>query len=151
MKKLMIVMVLAVAFISQSCSEGEKAPEAVALAFSQKFPDAQKVKWEMENDTEWEAEFKLNGKEYSANFSTNGEWQETEYRIKEAELPAEILAILNQNLTEYEIDRIEVAETSEGKAYEFEIEAGGDELEVIIDAQGRFTKNVEGEENDDND
>ena len=105
----------------------------------------------MENDSEWEAEFKWNGKEYSANFSTDGEWRETEYEIKENEIPSNIRAILDQNFSDYEIEEPEVAETPSGKSYEMEVEVGEEEYEVTIDPQGILTKKKESEENDEND
>jgi hypothetical protein len=154
MKHLMLITVLSVAFSMQSCaqkSNSKNSPEKVFSAFKAKFPDAKKVEWEMENDSEWEAEFKLNGKEYSANFSTDGEWRETEYEIKESEIPSNIRAILDQNFSDYEIEEPEVAESSSGKSYEMEIEVGEEEYEVTIDTQGNLTKKKESEENDEND
>ena len=53
-------------------------------AFNANFPDAKKVKWKIEDTIEWEAEFRMNRKEYSANFNNNGEWQETEYELKKS-------------------------------------------------------------------
>lgn len=154
MKNLMLITVLSVAFSMQSCaqkSDSKDVPEKVLSAFNTKFPDAKKVEWEMENDSEWEAEFKWNGAEYSANFSTNGEWRETEYEIKETEIPSNIRAILDQNFSDYKIEEPEVAETPSGRSYEMEIEVGKEEYEVTIDTQGNLTKKKESEENDEND
>jgi hypothetical protein len=154
MKNLMLITVLLVAFSMQSCSQKSDSinvPEKVVSAFNVKFPDAKKVEWEMENDSEWEAEFKWNGKEYSANFSTDGEWHETEYEIKETEIPSNIRAILDQNFSDYEIEEPEVAETPSGKSYEMEIKVGEEEYEVAIDTKGNITKKKESEENDDDD
>ena len=154
MKNLMLITVLSVAFSMQSCaqkSDSKNPPEKVFSAFKAKFPDAKKVEWEMENDSEWEAEFKLNGKEYSANFSAEGEWLETEYEIKESEIPSNIRAILNQSFSDYEIEELEVAETPSGKSYKMEIEAGEEEYEVTIDTKGNLTKKKESEEHDDED
>lgn len=150
----MLITVLSIAFSMQSCAqkpESNNVPEKVQTAFNAKFPDAKKVEWEMENDSEWEAEFKWNGKEYSANFGTEGEWRETENEIKESEIPADIRAILDQNFSDYEIEDPEIAEKPSGKSYEMEIEMGDEEFEVTIDAEGNLTKKMENEENDDND
>jgi len=68
----------------QSC--GQSVPEKVKSAFAGKFPNASSVKWDKENDEEWEAEFKMDGKEYSANFTVDGNWKETEYEIKKSEI-----------------------------------------------------------------
>lgn len=154
MKNLTLIAVLAVAFTMQSCaqkSDSKNVPEKVLSAFNAKFPDAKKVDWEMENDTEWEAEFNWNGIEYSANFSIEGQWIETEYEIKESEIPLNIRAILDQNFSDYEIEDPEIAETPSGKLYEMEIEAGEEEYEVTIDTEGNLTKKKESEEKDEND
>jgi hypothetical protein len=154
MKNLMLITVLLVAFSMQSCaqkSDSKDVPEKVLSAFNAKFPDAKKVEWDMEKDTEWEAEFKWNGKEYSANFSTDGEWRETEYEIKETEIPSNIRAILDQNFSDYEIEEPEVADTPSGKSYEMEVEVGEEEYEVTIDPKGNLTKKKKSEENEEND
>ncbi|MEP0984363.1 PepSY-like domain-containing protein [Ekhidna sp.] len=154
MKNLAIIIALSIAFSLQSCAQnkkGNRAPEKVKTAFNEKFPDAKKVEWEMENDSEWEAEFKMKGKEYSANFSTDGEWRETEYEIKESEIPANIRAILDENFTDYEIEDAEIAETPAGISYEMEIEADDEEFEVTIDSEGTLTKKKESEEDGEND
>lgn len=153
MENLMLITVLSVAFSMQSCaqkSDNKDVPEKVLSAFNAKFPDAKKVEWEMENDSEWEAGFKWNGIEYSANFSIGGEWRKTEYEIKESEIPSNIRAILDQNFSDYEIEDPEIAETPTGKSYELEIEVGEEEFEVTIDPQGNLTKKKESEENDEN-
>ena len=149
MKSLTIIATLTVFFCMQSCAQkSEKAPQEVLSAFSTKFPEATKVKWEMEKKGEWEAEFKLNGKEYSANFSVNGDWLETEYSIKESEIPANIRAILDQNFSNYEADEVEIAESPSGSSYEMGIEVGDEEFEVIIDSSGNLKKKKEVEEKD---
>lgn len=151
MKNLILTMVLTLTISTVSCAQEKDVPQKVKTAFNQKFPNAKRVSWEMEDETEWEAEFKMNGKEYSANFSFNGEWKETEYEIKKSEIPANIKAILDQNFDDYDIEEAEIAESASGKSYEFEIEVDDQEFEVAIDAQGKLTKKLESEEDEDND
>jgi len=154
MKNLTLIAAVVVAFTMNACaqkSDSKNVPEKVISTFNEKFPDAKKVEWELENESEWEAEFKWNGKEYSANFSTDGEWHETEHEIKESEIPSNIRAILDQNFSDYEIEGAEIAETPSGKSYEMEIEVGEEEYEVTIDAKGNLTKKKENEEGDEND
>lgn len=146
MKNIILTMALTMAISTASCAQQKEVPQKVKTAFAQKFPNAKKVSWDMEDESEWEAEFKMNGKEYSANFSVNGEWKETEYEIKKSEIPANIQAILDQNFSDYDIEGAEIAETASGKSYEFEIEVGEEEFEVVIDAQGKLTKKKESDD-----
>ncbi len=149
MKNLMIITGLSAAFTLQSYAQDThnvKAPEKVLSAFKAKFPEVKNAEWEMENETEWEAEFKINGVEYSASFDANGAWIETEQEIKKSEIPADILAILNKNFQDYKIEEAEIVETEMGRAYEVEIKVGKEEFEVMIDHKGILTKKQEDKE-----
>lgn len=111
-------------------------PEKVKAAFEKKFPQAKKVKWEKESDTEWEAEFKMDGMEYSANFLEDGNWQETEHEIKEKDIPSTVATTLKRELPGYKVEEAEVSETEKGLVYEFEMEKGEEGVEVVIDSNG---------------
>ena len=93
-------------------------PAAVKNAFSQKFPTAKKVNWDLESATEWEAEFKQGGKEYATNLSVNGTWQETEQNLKNADLPEAIKQTLAKEFDKFKIEEAEISQTSEGSVYE---------------------------------
>lgn len=140
---LVFAALAAVAFTTK-----DKVPQAVKDAFAKKFPTAKKVDWEKENDKEWEAEFKLNKVEYSANFLQDGTWKETEHEIKESEIPQAVLTSLKSNFPGYEIEEAEISETAEGTVYEFEIEKGKSEMEVTIDSNGKVIKKQSEEESE---
>tara|TARA_Y100000780_G_C13696045_1_gene422779 strand:+ start:76064 stop:76537 length:474 start_codon:yes stop_codon:yes gene_type:complete len=118
----------------------DDAPQKVRKAFAKKFPNIKKVKWEKESDTEWEGEFKMKGIEYSANYLQDGTWQETEHEIKKKSIPANIKTTLQTEFSDYEIEEAEISETKDGSVYEFELEMGEEELEVVIDTNGRVLK-----------
>ena len=150
----MLITTIVLAFYMQSCAQQsgkQQVPEEVQIAFKAKFPKAKKVEWEREDDSEWEAEFKWNGKKYSAAFNNDGEWLETEHEIEESEIPSNIRAVLDENFSDYEIEESEMAETANGQAYELEIEVDEEEFEVIIDSNGNLTKKAESEEDEEND
>jgi len=154
MKKIILgmgVVVVAVTTIAFSSENEVKVPQVVKEAFAKKFPAIKKVDWEKENNTEWEAEFKINKVEYSANFLENGTWQETEHEVKPNEVPQNILSSLKSKFPVYEIEEAEISETTEGTFYEFEIEKGKDEWEVTLDSNGKVVKkqSEEEEENED--
>ncbi len=154
MKKAIIgigLVFVAVAALAFTTATKDKAPEAVKDAFAKKFPTAKKVDWEKENDKEWEAEFKMNKIEYSANFLEDGTWQETEHELEISEVPQNVLNALKSNFPNYEIEEAEMAETPAGILYEFEIEKGKEELEIAIDANGKVVKKQSSKEDGDDD
>lgn len=140
MKKITLFTVLSILLALTSCDKKEVAPKKVADAFTKKFPTATDVEWEKESETEWEAEFKMNKTEYSANFLSDGTWQETEYEIKVKEVPQNIMASFKKAFPDYEIEEVEISETPKGIVYEFAIEKGEMEMEVTIDTNGKVVK-----------
>ena len=109
-------------------------------AFAQKFPTAKAVKWDKESDTEWEAEFKLNGVEYSANFTTDGILKETEHEIETSMIPMMVKQTLDKEFASYKIEEAFLSETQEGQFYEFDLKKGKDEMEVVISPDGKDVK-----------
>ncbi len=147
MKKLFVLIGAVAMFSFIACGQkGKEVPAEVKAAFSQKFPEATKVKWDKENATEWEAEFILNGTEYSANFNESGIWLETEYKISSQELPEAVLATLDIEFGNYSIDVAEVTETTEGKVFELALKNGKQEMEISMDLDGKVLKKLQAEE-----
>ena len=72
-------------------------PAPVSSAFSTKFPAATQVKWEKENATEYEAEFRMGGVQMSSNFAADGKWLETETEISFAQLPPAVSSSFSKN------------------------------------------------------
>jgi len=151
---MLIIALVSFLGLNACCQSEKEVPAAVKTAFAEKFPDAKKIKWGMENKTEWEAEFKLNGKEYSANYNVDGTWMETEYEINQNEIPANVKATLGAEFIGYTIGESEISETAAGKVYEFELRKGKERKEVAVGIDGKVVKKEEakdedGEEDDD--
>lgn len=141
MKNLTLIISIAVLFSLSACGQkSNNVPENVKTAFNQKFPDATKVKWDKENDSEWEAEFKMDGREYSANFDNNGVWKETEYEINVKDVPETVKSAIDAEYAGYKIKESEISETTNGKVYEFELKKEEERLEVAIDMDGKIVK-----------
>lgn len=144
---ILLIMIASILSLNSCCQLSKGVPEKVTSSFIQKFPDAQNVKWEKENDKEWEAEFEMDGREYSANYNIDGTWLETEYAIKD--IPAAIQATLDSEFAGFEIEESEISETPKGTLYEFELEKGEVEMEVQIDSNGKvINKEVSNDEDD---
>ncbi|MDM8160075.1 PepSY-like domain-containing protein [Labilibaculum sp. K2S] len=141
MKNLLVVIIVIAITSVSGCAQNKKAvPDQVKTAFAQKFPDASNVKWDKENDAEWEAEFKMSGKEYSANFNLEGIWLETEFEISSNEIPDLVKAAIEKEFSGYKIEESEMSETAEGKCYEFELKMGKTEVETAINSKGELIK-----------
>jgi len=133
-----IGMVVLVALIAACAS---KTPVAVTDAFNAMFPGATDTEWMQEEDNSWEAEFEMEGMEYSALFSADGGWLETEWEIDLEELPDTVLKVIELNYAGYEIEEAEWLESPDFKGFELEIIKGGEteiEMEVRITPNGKI-------------
>lgn len=145
-------LIIAASLFAFNVGDGDQVPQKVKDAFTKKFPTAEKVDWEKESEKEWEAEFKMNNVEYSANFLEDGTWQETEHEIEEKDVPQNVLQALKNGFSDFEIEEVEISETNTGKIYEFDLEKGENEMEVAIDTTGKVGKQeLKNEDNEDND
>ncbi len=118
-----------------------KTPELVTMAFTKKFAAATEVKWDKENAHEYEAEFKWNGASYSANFSDNGEWLETESPFSFDLLPDKVQSAFNTAHKGEKIKEVSKIETlKQGLIYEVEITKGLKTTELFYKADGSETK-----------
>ncbi len=111
MKKLFVSVSVVLAMVVCTEAQKKEAPQSVKSAFEQQFKNVSGVKWDQEKTGEWEAEFKMNGKEYSANFDEQGKWLETEYEINENQIPAAVKNTINTSFAGYKMKESEISET----------------------------------------
>lgn len=144
MKKLKSIGVLlfAIAICSSIYANSftNEVPKKVQDAFIVKFPNVNTVEWGKESDKEWEAEFEIKGVEYSASFMVDGTWKETEHIISKRNIPKNIKTVLKSEFAKYKIEEAELSETTMGSVYEFELEKGKENLEVVSDMKGTILK-----------
>ena len=140
MKKLFIVLVAAIVTgMSASCQV--KVTDAAKKAFAKMFPNATNVKWGKESAKEYEAEFKLNDTNVSANFGLDGSWVETETTINSTELPAAVVNAINSKYPGNSITKAEKIEKPGGKIlYETVIKVNNKKKEIEINPDGSFAK-----------
>ncbi len=143
-KSIFIIAVLTISIAA--CAQ--TPPKLVADAFNSRFQGANKVKWDQEEENEWEAEFKMNGEEMSASFDLVGKWLETESEIKKSDLPVTVLSTLNIEFEGWKIEGIEKLESPEFTGYELSVEEGEQEFEVQISANGKIIAKKEVDEED---
>lgn len=118
-------------------------PTAVQDAFAQKFPYAQEVSWEAEEDG-YEASFQMEKLDFEALFSPTGQWLETEMEIQVSALPASVTESLNQNYGSYKIlEAQKISTPTQAIAYEVELGKGKKVLEVSLTPEGEVFEEME--------
>ena len=140
MKTLQVLLGSFLVFTLLSFAPPQETPKVVKEAFAHKFPSAKNQKWSLEKNQEWEAEFKMNKVEYSANFVENGTWKETEHSIEISQVLPEMQANLDKSYSGYKIEEAEISETKDGVVYEFEMKKGKSKVEVTMNKSGKIVK-----------
>ena len=118
----------------------DKVPAKVKKAFSQMFPSATDVSYEMEK-AEYEITFKDKGIEKSANFDSTGKWHVTEIEITESDLPNEIFVSVVKNFPGFKISEVSKIDTPErGVGYEMDLKKDKEDYEVQFSPKGDVLK-----------
>ncbi|HKK41223.1 MAG TPA: PepSY-like domain-containing protein [Bacteroidales bacterium] len=152
MRNLIIVAILA-SGLSMCATAQKKAPDQVLKAFNGKYTSASAVKWDHESANEWEAEFKMNGKEMSAAYDNSGKWLETETEISARDLPSSVTETLAREYPGYKKGEIAIVENPEMKGFEIVLKKGESAVEVVVDSNGKILKKeqLNSEKDEDND
>lgn len=135
MKKILIIALL-VAF---NCQKGVKAqaPEAVKKTFQAKYPGENDPDWHKDDKGYYEANFKIDGIKYRADFNEDGSWVETETSIDKDELPEAIQKVIKEKYKDEDITEIEKVESaSKGLFYDVEFKQKGKNKDVEFRANG---------------
>lgn len=89
MKRLFLLVTCCVVLLASVHAQLRKIPAEVTSALKAKFPNAQKVEWK-DKLTYFEASFDDNGVATTADFSSKGEWQQTESGLSWDAAPAAV-------------------------------------------------------------
>ena len=141
MKNIFAVLVAAIVISMSANCQGIKVPAAVKKAFSAKYPNATHVTWGKENAKEYEAEFKLNNTNVSANFGLTGNWVETETVIPITDLPAVVTDAIKKKYPSAVITMAEKLEMPGGKLlYEAAFKVKGKKKSLELNPDGSLAK-----------
>ncbi|TSA32584.1 MAG: hypothetical protein D4R64_15705 [Porphyromonadaceae bacterium] len=136
--------ILALLVMFPACAQKKDVPEAVKKAFVSRFAEAKSIKWSSESVTEFEAEFKLNGNEMSANFDPQGTWMETESELTASDLPPTVLKSIQTDFNGFKIKEIAKIETpDQGISFEVAIKKAKEQFELVLDGSGKLLKKVD--------
>lgn len=142
MKKVIYLLLTGTLMSNAACAQkisAGKVPAAVLSAFKTKFTISTKTSWEMENANNYEAGFKQNDEEVSANFDHTGKWLETETELKVSALPATVQAALAKDFADFRIEEARKIESLKyGICFEAEIEKGEATFDVLFISDGKM-------------
>lgn len=138
MKK--VILLAGIAISSASCAqskENKEIPKVVSEAFAKEYPNT-KVEWDIEDDG-FEAEFKLNGKDASADYDKNGNKLAIEIEVNEFELPTSVLTYIKTNYPNQKIkESAKITDSKNVVTYEAEIKIDGKKSDLIFDTNGKL-------------
>lgn len=143
-----VIIIIAVIVLSINAANAQKVketevPKTVITSFQTHFGGVRADAWDKEKNGEYEAEFKMNKVEMSANFSSEGTLIETEEEIAITSLLNSVEEYINKNYLGSKIEEASKITDAAGKiTYETEIEKGKEEIELIFDANGQFVKKM---------
>lgn len=135
MKKILFAFI-ALCVFQVHAQQKSKAPEAATTAFYKMFPNAAFVKWGKE-DNDYEADFKLNGKEMSAVFDAKGNHKETEEVVKEKDVPAKAMTYFKEHYKNSSVKEFaKITKADKQVLYEIGIKG----KDILFDTNGNFVK-----------
>src|SRR4030095_6184339 len=142
MKKI-VVLCLVFGFAIATQAQIRKIPAAVTEAFKARYPNAVNVEWK-DKVSNFTADFEVDGIKSEAKFNSKGTWQETEFRIDTASIPAEVLdGFKKSKYSDYEIKSARRIDLPKDKVqYRIEVEKTDINKRVLVfNSEGRLLKN----------
>lgn len=144
MKQKAILIMLALAVITLpflSCDDdyvSDTATKDINVFIENKYPGAQVVKIERENNKTIEADIIHDNLSKEVVFDLKNNWLHTSWDVRISELPQAVSDIVNDPAyAGYHIDDADFAETAQGNYYLLELEKGNSERKVKIDETGK--------------
>ncbi len=154
---LMIAMFLVFAVSISAQQKNSKVPENVSKAFQTAHPDAKDISWDKEG-INYEANYKVNGSNYSVVITDLGKILETETELKTSDLPQGVIKYINDNYSGYTLSgAAKIVDDKGNTKYEAEISKGSESKDVMFDQNGnpihhkKESKENEEEEDEDQD
>lgn len=146
--KLILILAVFTCFSMTSCVKSQDKNEGVKEAFSKKYPEAEKVKWDIDKNDYHEAHFELGDKKYRADFKSDGSWVETERSVDWDNLPEAVRKTIEASYDKDDIVEIEeVDHHSDGLYYDVEFKDDGDKLDIQINSSGNIIGKDRNEKN----
>lgn len=129
-------------FTTNTFAQLRKIPAEVTNAFQEKYPHATSVEWR-DKLSSFTASFQLDSTTYIAQFSSKGEWENTEEAIDESDLPEAVKGGFDKSkYTEWDMGQVTKIELPNSEVqYKIEV-AKGDikKRNLYFNSEGRLLK-----------
>jgi hypothetical protein len=119
----------------------EKAPDAVAQAFQQKYASVTGETWHKMASGDWYADFSEDSSSSKAEFTPEGQWVATRIALNSSQLPDTITNAIQQKYpgaTVSQATHIERADVS--PYYEISLQVNGAEKDILANNGGTITE-----------
>ena len=138
--KIMIVALAIMPFCIMRTSaqkiNSQQVPRAVTNAFVKQFPNTKAESWELE-DKNYEVSFDVKGMDWSAVYTSEGIWAETEEEIHAFDIPAAVNEAISSSFAGYKRDEMEKVTKNDGTVvFEIVLQKDKEEIEVDFDSLG---------------
>ncbi len=133
------LLILLAVIVIMSCNTSVKAqaPEAVKKTFKKMYPGENDPDWHKDDHGYYEANFKIDGIKYRADYNADGTWVETETSIDEDDLPKAIKKVIEDKFKDEKITEVEKVESAtKGSFYDVEFKQKGKNKDVMFRADG---------------
>ena len=129
-------------FSGYICAQSQDIPQSnvppvVVSTFTQKFPNAKDVEWELENNT-YHVEFKIGSVDHDAWIESNGQLSSYKQDIRPADLPATVQAAVKKDFSGFKVSDAVKKDMNGDITYKLELKKGGKEWEAVYADDGRL-------------
>lgn len=146
MKKLSIIILALL--VGAVYGQESKVPAQVKAKFKALHPNADEVKWDVE-DNDYEVTFESEEDvDMSLLFDAKGNIIETESEIEEDDLPSAVKSSVENNFKGWELGEAAKIVRDGKTTYEAELEKGEKKIDAIFTADGKLVKKISKKEND---
>jgi hypothetical protein len=146
-KKIIWLAMLGILSVGMLQAQLRKIPSEVTDAFKAKYPSATNVEWK-DNVSNFEAEFKMNDAECTAQFSSKGEWKESTKKMSFDALPAAVKdGFKKSKYNDWKTGSVRMIEENDKKTlYKIYAEKKGVTQKVFLyfNEEGQLEKNTSG-------
>ncbi len=144
MKKILtyqLLLLFAVSIGVFACqNKNSHIPELAIAEFNKIYPNAKSVKWNTNNDSIWEVEFKVDEEVMTAEFNKVGVWMQTSRNVSSKLIPQVVIDKMDGFYNGYVITRSILIENPSFKAYDIGIEVNSQKIDLLITEAGEMRK-----------